>query len=670
MVTHELLLVGLGPVQDFIAAARRCQDLWYGSYLLSELAKVVAASVRREAETDDVLIFPPTAEEKSVANKILARVPAGQAQRIVEAARTAAQEELSRLADEAFDGLPSRDGGFHRDVADAQLAELLEWQWVAVPLDAARVDGYREARARAEDLLSRSKFLRDWSKPSWRQVAGTPKSSIDGMRESVIDESVYKAHRDRPVRLRRVFGVRPGERLCGVGLLKRRGAERILVEDASDEGVEWKSPAFHSTSHVAAAPLLTRIAWDSTAAEAVRAYERTLGSLGIDLGRVRIRSSSQGNKTATVSDPLSPNNATTVTADRTFAQSRSRGLDGVLLFEDRLEEIIEESVGTDPERGLELTQAELQERVNGARKALRAALGAMHQQPCAYYALLLADGDRMGKALDALTAIDQHRAVSTALESFASGCRQTVEDHGGSLIYSGGDDVLALLPLHTVLACARRLSEQFVDALKLTAAYGEAVPAENRPTLSVGVAIAHHLDPLSEVRAQAKAAEKLAKRERNSLAIVLQKRSGGRLELVDRWTASLDHRLWQWVSLLNSEELPDSAAFELERAVATFDDAGLNAGPRAAYPPGSSEGRAMLALARRALGRRRAQLGRTELAPGVSDFIERRLAQIESNSEANVLAGIQSLSEEMQVAREFQRAWQVAWSGFPGRGEA
>ena len=41
----RLLEIAVGPVQDFIAAARRCRDLWYGSHLLSELSKAAALAL-------------------------------------------------------------------------------------------------------------------------------------------------------------------------------------------------------------------------------------------------------------------------------------------------------------------------------------------------------------------------------------------------------------------------------------------------------------------------------------------------------------------------------------------------------------------------------------------------------------------------------------------------
>ncbi|HOV82716.1 MAG TPA: type III-B CRISPR-associated protein Cas10/Cmr2 [Methanothrix sp.] len=54
MVSY-LYVLSIGPVQDFIAAARRTRDLWFGSHLLSEISKAAARSV---AEAGGDLIFP------------------------------------------------------------------------------------------------------------------------------------------------------------------------------------------------------------------------------------------------------------------------------------------------------------------------------------------------------------------------------------------------------------------------------------------------------------------------------------------------------------------------------------------------------------------------------------------------------------------------------------
>ncbi|HHO56021.1 MAG TPA: hypothetical protein ENK21_06495, partial [Trueperaceae bacterium] len=54
-----LLAIALGPVQGFITSARRSRDLWYGSFLLSEMSKFVAKSLAESPSVGlDKLIFP------------------------------------------------------------------------------------------------------------------------------------------------------------------------------------------------------------------------------------------------------------------------------------------------------------------------------------------------------------------------------------------------------------------------------------------------------------------------------------------------------------------------------------------------------------------------------------------------------------------------------------
>ena len=71
----------------------------------------------------------------------------------------------------------------------------------------------------------------------------------------------------------------------------------------------------------------------------------------------------------------------------------------------------------------------------------------------AYLAILVLDGDRMGSGCGATGPPDAdpgelNRSISLALARFSGGAaRDIVEDrHSGTLIYSGGDDVLAFLP--------------------------------------------------------------------------------------------------------------------------------------------------------------------------------------------------------------------------------
>jgi len=147
--------------------------------------------------------------------------------------------------------------------------------------------------------------------------------------------------------------------------------------------------------------------------------------------------------------------------------------------------------------------------------------------PSPYYSLLLADGDRMGKAIDGLTTPADHRCLSGLLADFASKVPDIVRRHKGSLIYAGGDDVLAFVPLHTALDCARELAVDFNQR------FDKKFPIDEDgviryPTLSAGIAVAHHLEPLQDGLTLARDAEKKAKGipGKNALAVIVDKRSG------------------------------------------------------------------------------------------------------------------------------------------------
>src|SRR5437868_6062489 len=85
---EQLFLVTVGPVQDFINSARRSRDLWFGSWLLSELSAAAARCLK--AQPGATLIFPHPAavpydgeplldtggtEARNVANRIIAKLP-------------------------------------------------------------------------------------------------------------------------------------------------------------------------------------------------------------------------------------------------------------------------------------------------------------------------------------------------------------------------------------------------------------------------------------------------------------------------------------------------------------------------------------------------------------------------------------------------------------------
>ena len=147
-----------------------------------------------------------------------------------------------------------------------------------------------------------------------------------------------------------------------------------------------------------------------------------------------------------------------------------------------------------------------------------------------YIAVIAMDGDRMGETLSGFADEDEHRKFSSSLASFAGKVGKVVEDHGGYLIYDGGDDVLAVLPAREAIDCGRALRELF----------GAEVSGK---TASAGIAVGHVSVPMQDLVHKAHAAESRAKSDygRNALAVSVFKRSGEILEWGCKWTSkSLD----------------------------------------------------------------------------------------------------------------------------------
>jgi CRISPR-associated protein Cmr2 len=521
----HLLIVTLGPVQDFIEAARRTRELWFASWLLSELAKATAQTLAEECGLD-ALVFPGVSKpdelwpesSTSVANKIVVRVPDGKdpaavAKRGEDGMRT----RLAWLRDQAFDKIQPR--WFNRETANAQVDDLIEFAWVSAPQHGD--NGYADARRKAESLLAARKNTRLWRQVPWG--AQVPKSSIDGERESVLHEDLFDRVGEKdgltPEDVRKRYGVKPTERLCGVSLLKRHGTRAKTRY----------GHRFLSTGHLAAWPLYDRAKKiDDPALKA--AWVRYLEALekgGVELAEQMIF---QG---------------------RGWSHSFFDDYDGSLLFENRLPELFEEVLDPDQrETGL-----------RAARSALADFLKRLGvPTPLPYYAILVADGDRMGKAIERQNTFEKHRALSRDLDRFAQSVRSIVErDHGGALVYSGGDDVLALVPLHRAIRCARVLAAEFGKQLA-------GFPADdqgNPPTLSAGIGVSHFIDPLRGALELAREAEKRAKEKRNSLAVKVDKRSGPPVEITGLW-GTFDQRLDDYVALHLNDQVPDGAAYELE----------------------------------------------------------------------------------------------------------
>lgn len=595
-----LFLVTIGPVQDFIAAARRTRDLWAGSQLLSNLSRAAALALRDKHEAD--LIFPATTEDNrdleqhDVVNRILAIVTTNDPQQDGAAVEQAVRERLRAICKATFDDekritWPQDQAKNHRTKAEAQVEDLIEIYWAAVK----RTDDYRQDRDKLEAALAARKNTRNFVQPEWADYV--PKSSIDGLRESVIPEDAYprrdessEKRQQKALALFQHFGAGPAERLSGVDLLKRHYQPRSAEAN------------FPSTSHFAALPLLVRC--EGTRTNGLADYLTTLRRLyREDPGNRRLESLKLD--------------------DRFKKLNVLDNYDASILFTSRLDEDLE---------GEALKEARVA-LANYRRDAL------CGSEPEPYYALLHADGDFMGKTINSLAqktdGKTQHQAFSQALDTFASGVREIVEQHhAGALVYSGGDDVLAFLPLHTVVQCAKDLADEFKKQMS-------GFDVTTQPTLSVGIAICHHLEPLNDTLNLARQAEKIAKQVpgKNALAITLSKRSGVDRTISGSWASSFYQRLVDLTTWHRADAIPDSAAYDLHDLVRRLGN--------------TLPAEALKAEAARIVKRKRGQHGQAD--PANAELVK-LVETLPENDEAAQAWGVAQFADELIITREFARA--------------
>ena len=212
-----------------------------------------------------------------------------------------------------------------------------------------------------------------------------------------------------------------------------------------------------------------------------------------------------------------------------------------------------------------------------------------------YYAILLMDGDNMGKLINGETIestwrsimhpdivkklkdntfdtdycdywqthLDEkrlitpsiHAAISEALGDFSIyGVAKIVEKNDGRLIYAGGDDVCAIMPVDNVFEAAYKIQQYYRSTFKHinnntnTDITGNWTPQAGKLSINLGIGenisisasilLCHHKENLKEMIARAhNLLDIKAKKEsgRNACAIELRKRSGGSRYFVSKW---------------------------------------------------------------------------------------------------------------------------------------
>ncbi len=581
------LSFALGPVQPFIAAARSVRDLWSGSALLSWLTfqamtpvleqlgptAFVYPSLRgapladlwlRETGVQNAPSPSRTARKApSLPNRFVAVAPwganGGYAEKLRRACIEAAQKGWRELAHEVRERLAAKCSSLAPDwdrLWDEQIENALDFQATVLPEREIRDDNEL-----ANYLCGEQNFKKAW--PNANHVRSLADAIPTGHRHNYSQNNTgrWQAFMEMSARL----------------MTATRSVRHVPETSAANDGgpVPGKCTLFGSWEQMGPAELnASRTFWESA-------------SQAISIGRVHIRQKRE--------------RLSAVALAKRFAGpvflARELGLaPDDLRFPDTATVAATkwlEDAGIDPEterrknkdgwNGQWMHWRTQNQDANEPPvppdlwQCLREAKKRCGQPPT-YYAVIAMDGDEMGRWLsgakmpvlrellhpkirayfEEIDGAEQglnaqrpvgpalHAAISSALSTFASEIAPAiVEKHYGTVIYSGGDDVLALCPVSTVLQCVCALRKAFSgedDDLQngwRSCNGRRRITMGPEASMSAGVALVHFKEDLREALQHAHSAEEQAKEAgRDLLALTVARRSGETSKAICPWPSA------------------------------------------------------------------------------------------------------------------------------------
>ena len=514
--TPLMLMFTIGPVQSFIEAARKTEDLWMGSYILSYLV----ATAMEKVQGDGVeIIYPAVGTESpfefwrgnfatpSFPNLFLAIGDSTlcqdklvkRAEEAESAVNTVFKQMARRVLDEAFKTSLPWHGTYVEKIFDRQIPDFFDIYWVIT--EEKTEEEYGKWYAQTAGNLAAIKNCRAFEQTS----EFGRKCSLDGTRE-ILHKKEGKDEREQIKNAMEwwdKFGkntprhCRQKEALCAVSLTKRMGMHYLENYSKFSEKFKSNRPKFPSTSEVATAAFK----------EQLRCKPNALGVYDEFVKEVK-KLKDRNDKPADI-PKISP-----LPKISDFLQ-RDKNIDGEWLYEETYNDSY-------LERYYNIDVLNQRDQIEHCKKLRKKLVQLLEGEPGKYYAAIALDGDDMGEKIREAKSQKQHAKRSERLINYSKKARRIVEkEHLGKLTYAGGDDLLALANLEDLLPILKKLRKKFP---KFTGA-------------SAGVCIAHNKMPLTDVIRHARRMEKEAKKEdgKDAFGIALFKHSGNISETVTKW---------------------------------------------------------------------------------------------------------------------------------------
>lgn len=590
----SMVVFSITPVQDFISKARKLRDYWTGSVLLSYLSFVGISVVMKELGSDHV-IYP------SLHNQFLVDQWLGKEFNLAKYL-TETNESLNQLNAESS-SIASFPNKFvficnQNDVDEicSKITQAIQTQWIEtsqiVKRYIANSAGIHDSDIAFSDIWN--KAIDDYWKYSWAASNLAKLSELDSIK-ALLTEQKWKEEYETLDAFKKAFSAKND-----VQTARLYGATHSLVQGVLASS-KTKPINIHKSQNGEKCPLcgehevlsnftLTKNTKASDYNKATQAFwniirERTNGDDGFSQTGEHERLCAVCATKRFLSVALKVSNNKNHLLFKTLAKSESFPSTTEMAAFNQLKN----------EKSEEDKKAKIQQWHNS--EFLEDDLNALSNKD-KYYAVLLMDGDKMGDLINGQT-IDArwkdvlspdlvkrfentsfcvnspfkeksfiektrtinpalHAMISDSLNSFARySVQPTVKQASGRLIYAGGDDVCAILPLSTVLDAANQIRKAYTLSFAKIDKTGSVLIENAKPkyekiamylgsgakgiSLSGGIIIAHHKQPLKEVLLDAHyVLDKIAKDKsgRNSIALRLKKRSGGDRDTWFKWDES------------------------------------------------------------------------------------------------------------------------------------
>jgi len=507
----HLFLLTIPTVQAFIKQARKTQDLFVGSRLLSDLIKCGANEFNKSGK----LIFPVSGAE-TFTNRFLGEIDGekseSELQKIGNDTKDAIQKHLIKIAHESVEyviGQGNLPVGFNE-----QIEQLLDIKWAVVKWNGNH-ETYKTTYSELEKLIGAIKNVRIFKQYNYQTINGKTifgeqgrKCSVDGERNVKFyrktENDIEKETKSANHTLKRKLFIDNEKEVCFVN-------KNVAIKHLN-YGEGLSAVSFFKRCY---APQNCKTEFPSTAEIALL---QTINSI------VKLEGTELANKYLNFRIEL----------------QRIGDNDAQLCYEENYTKnyFVRNNIDI---KLLNPLKDKLKEIVKLARQA-----GIDFNS---YYAIIIFDGDSMGEWLSGenlqtgSNLYEFHKKLSECLGIFSVDVEKILIAPKGKTVYSGGDDFVGFVNLEHLFPVMQEINELFDKEVnsKLIGNKNFTIKDSKKLSISAGIAIAHYKTPLSIVLEKAREIETVAKQneinneKKNSFAIAVLKRSGEINQTVWKW---------------------------------------------------------------------------------------------------------------------------------------